>query len=59
MALIKWPECGRAVSDRAGVCPNCAFPLTTLRKDGTVSIKIANGLGGSVYIHEISTMNVI
>ena len=59
MALIKCPECDKEVSDRAGVCPNCAFPLATLRKDGTVSIKIANGLGGSVNIHETSTMNVI
>lgn len=41
------------------MCPNCAFPLTSLRTDGTVSIKIANGLGGSVYIHELSTMSVI
>ncbi len=59
MALIQCPECGKQVSDRAGVCPNCAFPLASLRTDGTVSIKIANGLGGSVYIHEVSTMNVI
>ena len=59
MALIKCPECGREVSDRAGVCPNCAFPLSSLRKDGTVSIKIANGLAGSVNIYELSSMNVI
>ena len=59
MALIKCPECGREVSDRAGVCPNCAFPLSSLRKDGTVSIKIANGLAGSVNIYELPSMNVI
>lgn len=28
MALIKCPECGREVSDRAKSCPNCGFPLT-------------------------------
>lgn len=27
MALINCPECGKEVSDRATVCPNCAFPL--------------------------------
>lgn len=59
MALVKCPECGREVSDRAGVCPNCAFPLSSLRKDGTVSIKIANGLAGSVNIHELPSMNVL
>ena len=59
MALVKCPECGRAVSDRAGVCPSCAFPLSSLRKYGTVSIKIANGIAGSVKIHELSSMNIL
>ncbi len=27
MALIKCPECGTAVSDRAPTCPNCGCPL--------------------------------
>jgi DNA-directed RNA polymerase subunit RPC12/RpoP len=27
MALIKCSECGRDVSDRAGVCPHCGAPL--------------------------------
>ena len=59
MALIKCPECGKEVSDRAGVCPNCAFPLSSLRQDGVVSIKIANGLAGSVNIYEVSSMKVV
>ena len=25
MAMIKCPECGRDVSDRAGTCPQCGF----------------------------------
>lgn len=28
MALIKCPECGREISDRAVSCPNCGFPLS-------------------------------
>ncbi|HZU35413.1 MAG TPA: zinc-ribbon domain-containing protein [Gemmataceae bacterium] len=32
--LIKCPECGRAVSDKARACPECAYPL-----GGTVLIE--------------------
>ena len=28
MALIKCPECGKEVSDKAASCPNCGYPLT-------------------------------
>ena len=27
MALIKCPECNTEVSDQAGVCPKCAYPI--------------------------------
>ena len=27
VALIKCPECGREISDRAASCPNCGYPL--------------------------------
>ena len=27
MAIVKCPECGREVSDRATSCPGCGFPL--------------------------------
>lgn len=27
MALIKCPECGKEISDRAKACPSCAYPL--------------------------------
>lgn len=27
MALIKCPECGKEVSDKAGKCPNCGYPI--------------------------------
>ena len=29
MALITCPECNREISDKAGTCPNCGYPLTT------------------------------
>ena len=30
MALIKCPECGKDVSDRAAVCINCGYPLSNI-----------------------------
>lgn len=41
MALIKCPECGQEVSDRANTCPKCSFPLIELRTDGEVRIKMS------------------
>lgn len=36
MALITCPECGKEVSDSAGACPNCGYPLkgNDLTSDG-------------------------
>lgn len=31
MALIKCPECGKEISDKAGECPNCGYPLEDMR----------------------------
>ena len=30
MALIKCPECGKEISDKAEACPNCAYPIAQL-----------------------------
>lgn len=30
MALIKCPECGKMVSDKAEDCPNCGFPISAM-----------------------------
>jgi len=27
MALIKCPECGKEISDKASACPNCGYPM--------------------------------
>ena len=27
MALIKCPECGKEISDKAAICPNCGCPI--------------------------------
>lgn len=41
MALIKCPECGREVSDKAASCPNCGFAVADNRPDGIVRIKMS------------------
>lgn len=28
MALMRCPECGREISDKAGACPHCGFPIS-------------------------------
>jgi len=33
MALIRCPECGREVSDKAPSCPNCGVPITEGKKE--------------------------
>ena len=38
MALIKCPECGTEVSDKAEKCPKCAFPI----KSGTNTSQVKN-----------------
>ena len=38
MALIKCPECGKDVSDRAESCPNCGCPVES--PSGTVKIML-------------------
>lgn len=32
MALIECPECGKAISDKAKRCPNCAYPLSSVKR---------------------------
>lgn len=33
MSLIKCPECGKEISDKASVCPNCGCPASEWKKD--------------------------
>jgi len=43
MALIKCPECGKEVSDKAGKCPNCGCPITT-KNDSNRQYTKVNGV---------------
>lgn len=43
MALIKCPECGREISDKAGSCPHCGYPISnnennTVEEEDSVQI---------------------
>ena len=38
MALIKCPECGREISDKAASCPNCGFPINTGNSNQTGNV---------------------
>lgn len=40
MALIKCPECGKEISDKAKVCINCGCPLEEVSTTGIVRIKM-------------------
>lgn len=31
MALIKCPECGKEISDKASSCPNCGYPINNIK----------------------------
>lgn len=33
MALIRCPECGREISDKATVCPGCGYPMAENHRD--------------------------
>lgn len=40
MALIKCPECGREVSDKASACPNCGYPISKSIENNNVIVRI-------------------
>lgn len=44
MALIKCPECGKEISDKAQSCIHCGCPLAEAAISGVVRIKIPNNI---------------
>ena len=41
MALIKCPECGREVSDKAASCPQCGYPISKLASGTAASTQVS------------------
>lgn len=48
MALIKCPECGKKISDKAHTCIHCGYPLNEVITSGGVRIKMPNNVAGGV-----------
>lgn len=44
MALIKCPECGKEISDKAHTCVHCGYPLIEVIASGDVRIKMPNNI---------------
>ena len=44
MALIKCPECGKEISDKAKTCINCCCHIEEISTVGTVRIKMPNNV---------------
>lgn len=40
MALIKCPECGKEISDKAEVCPSCGYPVDEIGKKSADKKKV-------------------
>ena len=53
MALIKCPECGTEVSDKAVACPRCAYPIAANVTDGTIQIKL-NPVQYNIYTQRVT-----
>ena len=41
MAMIKCPECGKEISDKAKSCINCGCPIEQITTSGIVKIKVS------------------
>lgn len=50
MALIKCPECGREISDKAEACPNCAYPIANINKNNAVAQKESHNTDAEKHI---------
>lgn len=46
MAMIHCPECDSVVSDKAKVCPKCAYPLEEVLNFGKIKIKLCAQTNG-------------
>ena len=55
MALIKCPECGKEVSDKAQACINCGCPLAGVNPSGPVSVALNGKEVVKLYIFNTET----
>lgn len=57
MAIIKCPECGQDVSDKANVCIHCGAPLNFSAENGVVKIKCCNIDGNPYKVKVVNLSN--
>ena len=57
MALIQCPECGQTISDKAGSCPNCGYPLNSAF--GNVNIALPAYIEGVKAISSLFSDNSV
>lgn len=50
MALIKCSECGREISDKADMCPNCGYPIKNIKNKNNSIIKKKNYVIGFIFL---------
>ena len=55
MALIKCPECGREISDRAKACIHCGFPLS----EDTVMAQLPNEVPKKIVVSNPDGLSII
>lgn len=58
MALIKCPECGMEVSDKAVSCPKCAYPFKEMEQNSFVEMAFATVqnqvFNNGCYVYDLS-----
>jgi ribosomal protein L7/L12 len=64
MALIKCPECGKEISDKASACIHCGFPLNNIDQDHTLYNAILETTGPNraklnVALRNIRTLSLV
>lgn len=64
MALIKCPECGKEISDKASACIHCGFPLNNINQDHTLYNVILETTGPNraklnVALRNIRTLSLV
>lgn len=61
--MIKCPECGKEVSDKAKACPNCAYPIAEAKNNNLIRIKLGTiksiGFSGKQKVSIISGNKVL
>lgn len=51
MALIKCPECGREISDKAASCPGCGCPVKVQSINNNEVLCSIDGVNGQLYLY--------